>query len=321
MIHFQHHIDYFPIQCSLCDEAITHIISFVKHCRSTHPELQTAKYIRKYNSIYFNWIHNFLTTEPNSWIKSSIPYKYCPACDWIKLISASEPETSSIKSLPIIRHIHEHIQYQPFSCIKCRESGNEFRVFALDREVRNHCTTVHKELSPPFWKHFSKQYSIPCLDKFIANYLNILGIKIPKRRNTSRRTKPKTDPLVAIEGQTSQPVVLSSSSVAIPPKVVPMGITSIPMITNQNLMVPINTTQLIPQTFLNNGNLLITYTKPQVNPIQQIEPHVNYLQMENPMILLPSNNRINYRPMPIESTDLGIVCVDPVSHLDFSNLV
>ncbi|CAG2111685.1 unnamed protein product [Medioppia subpectinata] len=69
--HLQLHIDYFPIQCSICDEALTDVISFVKHCRKCHPELENAKYIKKFNSKFHDWIHNFLTAEPNQLYKDT----------------------------------------------------------------------------------------------------------------------------------------------------------------------------------------------------------------------------------------------------------
>ncbi|XP_054166733.1 uncharacterized protein LOC128964197 [Oppia nitens] len=309
--HLQLHIDYFPIQCSICDEAIIDVLSFAKHCRKQHENLEKAVYIHKFNANFHNWIHTYLTTGTNESFKAN-PQKYCPACDWIHLsapdVNNPNDTIPTPKPLQVLGHIHEHIHYLPFSCKICQQNGREYRIHVLDG-CRKHFGTDHKELldSPPFNSYFNKKYTISALDKFISNYLEIFGLKCPKMNKKSRK---RSKPLSNTNSDTtpSTYVTMKTSIKSSDTEVVKVIQTP----TNAGTTKP-NIIQIVdPITTLNS--LSINTSVNEVNGKVLIRfPHtyVSANQMETPLMILPSSNTLKLEPIAVESTDLGVLCLDP----------
>ncbi len=306
-IHYQLHIDYFPVQCSVCDEANTDVHSFVSHCKKMHSNLNKVKYIQKVNSNCIDWIQTYLNSQSTQTFKY-IPHHYCPACDWIHLKppdvnnpTNDSKDANALKPIKILRHIHEHIQYKPFECSKCRENGESFRIHVLDNSVRKHLSTHHKELLEdlPGWKFFNKKFSIASLDKFIDHYFSIFGLKVPKKRNKRSKLKTETETNKSNSGMS----LLKTST------------------TTSQSTQSCDFNKLLPLKVLENSTASILSIEPKSIPVMNGIPLSNQRltnrieNMIHPLLIYTSSNKLNTSPLAIESTDMGIVCVDPVSIL------
>lgn len=194
--HFQNHVDYYPIMCLTCGEGLTDLQSFLIHHRETHPEAVKGRYKKKEQPVIDKWISSFLYSQTT--ITNAFPPRdQCPVCD--RVFTRQEIESSRPRRCTINRridHLHRHMCYLPYECLKCKESGTEFFVAYFESKAHSHIKQKHPEIddNESRWHIFQKTITIPKLDEFIENYLSQFGISMQFERRPVKKAKQFSSP-------------------------------------------------------------------------------------------------------------------------------
>lgn len=61
--HYQRHVDYYPLVCSLCGQGSCDLPEFLKHHTSTHPNSEKGRYKRREQPQIDKWINGFLYAQ------------------------------------------------------------------------------------------------------------------------------------------------------------------------------------------------------------------------------------------------------------------
>lgn len=188
--HYQHHLQYYPILCSLCGTRVTDLSDFLRHHTSSHPGCEKGKYKRREVPHIDRWLTGFLFAQ-STIVSAFPPRENCPVCDKIftaEQIANARPRRCTINRK--IDHVHRHLCYLPYECVKCRdEDGKEFLVAYFESRAHSHIKLKHPDVDDQQsrWFVFQKTNCIPELDNFIANYLKGFGISVDIDRRPVRK--------------------------------------------------------------------------------------------------------------------------------------
>jgi len=201
--HYQHHLEYHPVICSLCGFKALDIQDFLDHHTSSHPDAEKGRYKRREVAHIDKWISAFLYTQTNL-IKTFPPREHCLVCEKVfsqDEITAARPRRCTINRK--IDHIHRHLCYLPYECIKCKEQeGKEFLVGYFESKAHSHIKLKHPDVddAESRWFIFQKTRTIPKLDDFIANYLIQFGISTEVERRPISKKSSNSSGISSMEG-------------------------------------------------------------------------------------------------------------------------
>ena len=189
--HYQHHLEYYPILCSLCGSRATDLPDFLKHHTTCHPGCEKGKYKRRELPHVDRWLSGFLYAQ-STIVTAFPPREQCPVCDKVfsaEQIAGARPRRCTINRK--IDHVHRHLCYLPYTCVKCRdEDGKEFLVAYFESKAHSHIKLKHPDVDDQQsrWFVFQKTIAIPKLDNFVAGYLNRFGISMDLERRPVRKS-------------------------------------------------------------------------------------------------------------------------------------
>ena len=190
--HYQKHMNYYPVICSSCGFLAFDLPHFLDHHASFHPKSPKGRYKRKEIPHVDRWINGFIYAQATI-IKAFPPREQCPVCEIIfspDEISASKPRRYTVNRK--IDHVHRHLAYLPYECIKCKEvSGKEFLVGYFESKAHSHIKLKHPDVAiqDSRWYVFQKTLGIATLDEWIANYLGKFGISMTHERRPVKKQR------------------------------------------------------------------------------------------------------------------------------------
>lgn len=192
--HYQSHVDYHPIICSLCGVGSTDLPEFLKHHTSKHPEAEKGRYKRKEQPHVEKWINGFLYAQATI-IRAFPPREQCPVCDRVftpDQVAAARPRRCTVNRR--IDHVHRHLCYLPYECIRCRDEGREFLVAYFESKAHSHIKLKHPDVDDQEsrWFLFQKTIGIPKLDDYISTYLEQFGINMNFERRPVKKQARET---------------------------------------------------------------------------------------------------------------------------------
>ena len=206
------------MMCSLCGEGATDMQEFLKHHTEVHPDADKGRYKRREQPVISKWINGFLYAQATI-IKAFPPREQCLVCDRVfseEQIQAARPRRCTVNRK--IDHIHRHLCYLPYECVKCKEEGKEFLVAYFESKAHSHIKLKHPQIddTESRWFIFQKTISISKLDEFIANYLTKFGISMEYERRPikkqSRETFSSSDFLNAYKSNSVIPSPMMNSA-------------------------------------------------------------------------------------------------------------
>ena len=187
--HYQRHVDYYPLVCSLCGEGTCDLPEFLKHHTTKHPDSEKGRYKRRQQTQIEKWINGFLYAQ-STIIRAFPPREQCLVCEQVfdpELIASVRPRRCTINRK--IDHFHRHLCYLPYECMKCKEEGKEFLVAYFESKAHSHIKLKHPDVDDQEsrWFVFQKTTSIPKLDEFISSYLKTFGISMEFERRPVKK--------------------------------------------------------------------------------------------------------------------------------------
>ena len=171
--HYQVHLEYYPIVCQVCRDGFTDMEQYVDHHKRQHPKILNGRYKKIQNPIVDKWISGFLYSQATSIVRSFPAREQCPVCEIVftkEEIKAQKPRRCTINRR--IDHVHRHLCYLPYECIKCKENNCTFYVAYFESKAHSHIKQRHPEIDDNEyrWEIFQRAISIPKLDEFVKNY-------------------------------------------------------------------------------------------------------------------------------------------------------
>ncbi|RWS15484.1 hypothetical protein B4U79_15285 [Dinothrombium tinctorium] len=187
--HYQKHVNYYPMMCSLCGEGLTDMQEFLKHHTEEHPDANKGRYKRREQPIVDKWINGFLYAQATV-IRAFPAREQCPVCERVfteEQIKAARPRRCTVNRK--IDHVHRHLCYLPYECIRCKEEGKEFVVAYFESKAHSHIKLKHPEIddTESRWFVFQKTISIPKLDEYIAGFFTQYGISMEYERRPVKK--------------------------------------------------------------------------------------------------------------------------------------
>lgn len=188
--HYQKHINYKPFICSLCGEGTTDLNEFLKHHTDVHPDAEKGRYKRREQPHIDKWINGFLYAQATI-IRALPPREICPVCDKVfsqDQIIAARPRRCTVNRK--IDHVHRHLCYLPYECLRCKAEGKEFLVAYFESKAHSHIKLKHPEVddTESRWNLFQKTHAIPKLDEWIGEFLRRYGISMDFERRPVKKT-------------------------------------------------------------------------------------------------------------------------------------
>ncbi|XP_053201276.1 uncharacterized protein LOC128386288 isoform X2 [Panonychus citri] len=250
--HYQKHVNYYSMMCSLCGEGATDMQEFVRHHKESHPEAKKGRYKRREQPIIDKWINGFLYAQATI-TRALPPRDHCPVCE--KIFSGSQIESARPRKSSFSRkidHIHRHLCYLPYECVRCKEEGKEYSVAYFESKANNHIKLKHPEIddTDSRWMIFQKTISISKLDDFIANYLSKFGITMEYER---RPTKKLIREMVGSPNVNGNGIAMSCNS------------NNITTINRHNYALPSPPTETLPSILTNTNKNTNTNTNTNTN--------------------------------------------------------
>lgn len=187
--HYQRHVDYYPLVCSLCGDGACDLSEFLEHHTSRHPDSEKGRYKRKESPQVEKWINGFLYAQATI-IRAFPPRECCLVCEQVfdpDLVASVRPRRCTINRK--IDHLHRHLCYLPYECMKCKDEGKEFSVAYFESKAHSHIKLKHPDVDDhdSRWFVFQKTTSIPKLDEFISEYLSNFGISMEYERRPVKK--------------------------------------------------------------------------------------------------------------------------------------
>ncbi|XP_053209561.1 uncharacterized protein LOC128393409 [Panonychus citri] len=175
---------YAPFRCIECDEATVELKGMVDHYLNQHPTIKKAQYWVEEIPAKEKWVHKFIKyqiachNEEDEMFPNDTVNKFCPVCNhYDYLLRLSNPPKTSLKvtSMCDRNHINKHLKYNPWECILCRESGRRYAISSVNNKAQEHLIHKHKlPRSDDCLSYFKKTATIPELDNFLREYINII---------------------------------------------------------------------------------------------------------------------------------------------------
>lgn len=215
--HYQRHVDYYPLVCSLCGEGACDLSEFLKHHTSNHPNSEKGRYKRREQPQIDKWINGFLYAQ-STIIRAFPPREQCLVCEKVfdpNLIAATKPRRCTINRK--IDHFHRHLCYLPYECMKCKEEGKEFLVAYFESKAHSHIKLKHPDVDDQEsrWFVFQKTTSIPKLDTFISSYLAKFGISMEHERRPVKKSHVRESNDFVHDGNNNLSLLATSSATAV----------------------------------------------------------------------------------------------------------
>ena len=189
--HYQHHLDYQPIVCSLCNQRLTDLEAFMQHHASRHAGMDRGRYKRRELAHVERWLSGFLYAQSAGVVSAFPPREQCPVCERVfsrEQVTGARPRRCTVNRR--IDHLHRHLCYLPYECVSCKRDGKEFLVGYFESKAHSHIKLKHPEVDDQQsrWFLFQKTISIPKLDDFIASYLRRFGVSMDLERRPTRKS-------------------------------------------------------------------------------------------------------------------------------------
>lgn len=188
--HYQEHVDYYPIVCNHCGISCTDLGAFERHLLKRHPQRPLNRaYAKRFEPDIENWLDNFLFSQLQ--LIKSIPHRPpCPVCNRLRPNQPKQDEPIGSNSFAqAVDHVHQHLCYFPFECLKCKSQGNEYFIALNLSKAKLHIDSKHPELDQTkgdCLNVFRKTVEIPKVDELIRKCFLDDGIKFPSYLNESK---------------------------------------------------------------------------------------------------------------------------------------
>ncbi|KAI1293743.1 hypothetical protein HDE_06316 [Halotydeus destructor] len=223
--HYQEHLQYYPLICSLCGKALLDLPEFLAHHTANHSDEAKGRFKRKERPHFDDWIETFLNSQ-KAGITAFPPREHCPVCSKVfpvEKIEEAKPRRCTVNRK--IDHIHRHLCYLPFECVLCKEEGKEFRIAYFESKAHSHIKQKHPTVdeTESRWKIYQKTAAISKLDVWLSEYLSKYGMEACDEKKPAKKLTDAIFPptLLLPTDLTRIRTVLHSHEVSLNPLIVP----------------------------------------------------------------------------------------------------
>ncbi|RWS29751.1 hypothetical protein B4U80_12698 [Leptotrombidium deliense] len=297
--HYQQHVNYYPMMCSLCGEGATDMQEFLKHHTEVHPDAEKGRYKRREQPLVDKWINGFLYAQATV-IRAFPAREQCPVCEKVftaEQIKAARPRRCTVNRK--IDHVHRHLCYLPYECVKCKEEGKEFVVAYFESKAHSHIKLKHPEIddTESRWFVFQKTISIPKLDEYVADFFTKFGISMEFERRPvkkqCRETFSSPDFMTAYSGSSTQ-IALGDSLINQTEKCV----------SNSGTMIIISQSQTEKESFGAKNNDGVVILEEGVE-----DDLATFIQEPESMVIALSPSHVDYLKFRENSVNTEYFCI------------